>query len=208
MNRVLTLGRLAMRAYKNPCNGSMVKVFGVGHPYCYYMQFLNLFNRDINRSYCQCKFNETCKSSLGMCKTFPPHRHNIQCNRPLCTVCKLFREYYFLCFQLLFEDKPMRFENTLKKITELFNKFGFKIYLKNVAKYNYCNYSKEFQKHEQGVVFPQFYLMFYKSNVNISTNVRRALYEIAKKEISQENPEREKLIRNIFENLKALYEIK
>ena len=50
--------------------------------------------------------------------------------------------------------------------------------------------------------------MFYKSNVNISTNVRSALYEIAKKEISQENPEREKLIRNIFENLKALYEIK
>ena len=43
MNTVLTLGRLAIRAYKNPCDGSMVKVFGVGHPYCYYMQFLNLF---------------------------------------------------------------------------------------------------------------------------------------------------------------------
>ena len=42
MRQVKTLGRIAMRAYKNPCDGSMINEFGTGHPYCYYLQFANV----------------------------------------------------------------------------------------------------------------------------------------------------------------------
>ena len=45
MRQIKTLGRLAMRAYKNPCGGSMIKEFGIGHLYCYYLQFANVSNK-------------------------------------------------------------------------------------------------------------------------------------------------------------------
>ena len=131
MNTVLTLGELAIRAYKNPCDRSKISVFGIGHPFCYYMQFLNVFNQDVNISKCQCNIFETCKASSGRCSLFPSENYHILCDRPLCDICKLFREYYFLCFKLLFEEEPLKFEKHLKEIAK-FNKYKFNIYLKQV----------------------------------------------------------------------------
>ena len=67
----------------------------------------------------------------GRCRLFPSDKHHILCNRPLCDICKLFREYYFLCFKLLFEEEPLKFEKHLKEIAK-FNKYKFNIYLKQV----------------------------------------------------------------------------
>ena len=59
MKQILTLGRLAMRAYKSPCDGSMIEKIGAGHPYCYYLQSASLLNQDINEK-CDCDLKKTC----------------------------------------------------------------------------------------------------------------------------------------------------
>ena len=59
MRQIKTLGRLAMRAYKNPCDGSMINEFGICHPYCYYLQFASVLNRDVNQK-CNCYMENKC----------------------------------------------------------------------------------------------------------------------------------------------------
>ena len=202
MNTVLTLGELAIRAYKNPCDISKISVFGIGHPFCYYMQFLNVFNQDVNISKCQCNIFETCKAPSGRCSLFPSENYHILCDRPLCDICKHFREYYFLCFKLLFEEEPLKFEKHLK-----FNKYKFNIYLKQVIKYKHCIHNEEFQNHEQGERFPEFFMLFYESNVSLKKEQKEKIYELAKMQISKEEPNEEQKIEEIFKNLKAAYEI-
>ena len=48
-----------MRAYKNPCDGSVIEKIGAGHLYCYYLQSASLLNQDINEK-CDCDLKKTC----------------------------------------------------------------------------------------------------------------------------------------------------
>ena len=64
MRKIKTLGRLAMRVYTNPCDENMINEFGIGHSYCYYLEFANVLNKDINEK-CDCDTENTCKSAQG-----------------------------------------------------------------------------------------------------------------------------------------------
>ena len=160
MRQVKTLGRLAMRAYKNPCDGSMINEFGIGHPYCYYLQFAIVLNKDINEK-CDCDMKNTCKSAQGKCINVPIGRHHLLCDRPLCDICIFIRKYY-LCYKLISEEELLYFEAHLKTITKLFHEYKIQLYLKNVQKYAYCFHSEEFQNHCPVMAFPPHFFLMYE----------------------------------------------
>ena len=50
-------------------------------------------------------------------------------------------------------------------------------------------------------------MLFYESNVSLKKEQKEKIYELAKMQISKEEPNEEQKIEEIFKNLKAAYEI-
>ena len=76
----IRLTKLAIRAYKNPCDKSKQQIFGVDYPYCYFIQFYSKLN--INR-FLLCKCGKNYYSYLFSKETFTKKTYNF---------CKLYKK--------------------------------------------------------------------------------------------------------------------
>lgn len=76
----IRLTKLAIRAYKNPCDKSKQQIFGVGYPYCYFIQFYSKLN--INR-FLLCKCGKNYYSYPFSKETF---------TKKTCNFCKLYKK--------------------------------------------------------------------------------------------------------------------
>ena len=99
-----------MKTFKNPCDGSHAKKLGTMSPYCDLLQFANVISVAINRNKCFCNVEQTCKSANGSCKKYKKNLHVATCSRPLCKNCQLFKDYYFLCYKMIFTEEAIAFQ--------------------------------------------------------------------------------------------------
>ena len=159
-------GKLCMRAFKNPCDGSFKEKLGNIYLYFYLLQYAKQLSIAINKDQCSYNVFQTCKSKTGSCKHIKNnHMHVFNCSRTLCYACQLFRQYNFLCYKMIFTEEPMAFQIYVK---ELLNLIQFKriTVFKNIKQTQHCYHSNEYQNHKKCVIFEPTTFMIYEYNMN------------------------------------------
>ena len=135
----IKLTKLAMRAYKNPCDRSKQHIFGIGYPYCYFMQLYTKlkYNRML---LCKCGKNSCLFSILKEKST-----------NEKCDFCTFYEQWQYFCYKLIFTMYSMCFQETIKDLTIFFKKeFTPYLYILDQISISYkCIHSKEFQEHER-----------------------------------------------------------
>ena len=155
-----------MRAFKNPCDGSFANKLGNVYPYCYLLQYTYKISIAINKDQCSCDVYKTCKSITGSCKHIESkNMHIFNCLKAFCDACQLFRQYYFICYKMIFTEEPMAFQIYVKELLNLIQSKKVKITSENVLLKEHCYDSNKYQDHKKCAIFDHSAFMIYKYNI-------------------------------------------
>ena len=141
-----TLATKCIKSLKNPCDGSFNKTLGNIYPYCYLLQQAFKMSDEINNDQCTCGILKTCKSKNGSCvKITNKKMHVFNCSRTLCKNCSLFRRYDFICYKMIFMNKPMPFQLYITELLKLIQLKNIIIKADYVVQTKHCYHSNDYQ---------------------------------------------------------------
>ena len=159
----------------------MQKKLGTTSPYCYLLQFANVISVAINRNKCFCNVEQTCKSANGSCKKYKKNLHVATCSRPLCKNCQLFKDYYFLCYKMIFTEEAIAFQIYVKKLISLCLSKNNEIKHRNLQKTDHCYHSNDYQDHKKCVIFEPQSFHIYSSRIKreITFDEQKQIHEMS-----------------------------